>query len=157
MENVFVRSMEESDIPAVSRMFVALHEHLNKLGSLWRLNPDWLDDYLQMMLSTRFGRVFTLIASGETIGFICVSTPKVNKKFIAGDIAYTGLISELFIEPPHRGKAYARMLLSAAEDYCKSMNIHCIQVEVLTDNQAAASLYESCGFTPNYTSNCKNI
>lgn len=157
MDDVIVRSMEEPDIPAVSRMFIALYEHLYELGSLFKLNPDWLCDYLRMMLDTRLGRIFTLIASGEAVGFICVSTPIVNKKFIAGGSKYTGLISELFIEPTHRGRAYAKMLLSAAEGFFKYLDIRCIQVEVLTKNQTAASLYESYGFTPNYASLIKTI
>lgn len=154
MEDVFVRPMEEPDISAVSGMFTALYEYLHELGSLLRLNNDWLSDYLPMMLDTKLGRIFTLVSNGEVAGFICVSAQKINRKFVTGDAKLIGMISELYIDPSHRGKSYARMLLSAAGDYFDSLGIRRVQVEVIPGNRAAASLYESSGFAPGYT--CMN-
>ena len=157
MSDALVFPMEEQDIPAVSKMFIALHEHLNGLGSLFKLNPDWLSDYLHMMLDSRLGRVIVLKLSDEVVGFICVSTPIINKKFISEGSKNTGFISELFVDSAHRGKAYAKILLSAAEDFFKSLNIRYMQVEVLVNNETAASLYKNYGFTPSYTNLYKNI
>ena len=152
-----VRSMEERDIPAVAEMFKALYDHLFELGALYRLNPDWLDDYLQMMLDSRFGRVLVLDIGAEIAGFICLSTPLLGKKLIAEGPKNTGFISELYVDPAHRGRSFAKKLLSAAEDYFIAANIRNIHVEVLVENEAAASLYKKYGFEPSRTNYCKKI
>ena len=157
MSDALVRPMEERDIPAVQSMFIALHEYLYELGSLHKLNPEWPGDYLKMMLDSRLGRVFVLEADLGAVGFICVTIPYVNKKFIADGPKMTGFVSELFIEPSYRGKAFSRMLLSAAEGYFKALGIRHMQVEVLTGNETADSLYKGFGFAHTYSNLCKII
>ena len=157
MSKVQVCHMEERDIPKVSKMFIALHGYLNELGSLFRLNPDWVDDFLHMQLSSKLGRIIVLKSDDEAVGFLCVSAPLINKKFITEGSKNTGIISELYIEPAYRGKSYAKMLLRAAEEFLKTLNVRHMQVEVLVNNEAAASLYENYGFMPSYTDLYKKI
>jgi ribosomal protein S18 acetylase RimI-like enzyme len=149
--------MEERDVPAVSKMFIALHEHLNELGSLLKPNIEKLDDYLKMQIGSRLGRVIILKEDEELAGFVCVSIRPINKMFFADGLKSAGFISELYVCPAYRRKSYAKMLISAAEDFLKAADVRLIQLDVLVNNSSAISLYEDCGYLPNYTTLNKKL
>lgn len=157
MSDVLVCPMEERDVPAVSEMFVALHDYLNELGSLLKLNRERLLDYLNMQIDSRLGRIIVLKADGEAVGFIGVSIRPVNKMFFVEGSKSTGFISELYIDPAYRGKSYAKMLLSAAEEFLRASGIRLVQLDVLVNNKSAASLYEGYGYSHNYINLSKKI
>ena len=157
MIDVKVCPMEERDISAVSNMFIALHEYLNELGSLLKLNAEKLEDYLSMQIDSRLGRIIVLKEDDKVAGFVGVSIRPINKMFFVGGLKSTGFISELYVAPAYRGKSYAKMLLSAAEDFLKASDVRLVQLEVLANNKSAVSLYDGCGYLPNYTNLKKTL
>ena len=151
MDNINISQMEQQDIPAVSRMYIALYEHLNELGSALKLNTKRLEENLNMLVDSRLVKIILIRENGQPAGFVCVSIRPANKTFFAEGPQKTGFISELYVAPQCRGKSYSKMLLGAAEDFLKASDIHISQLDVLVGNAPALSLYKSCGYSAHHT------
>ena len=149
--------MEEKDIAIVTEMYIELYEYFNQLGYLFKLNTAQIGDYIRLQLNARLSRVILLKQNDETIGFICVNAPFLNKKLIINGVKNIGIISELFISVEYRGNGYAKLLLNAAEHFLKEMDVNYVQVDVVINNVDAAALYKKHGFSPSSTNFIKSL
>lgn len=79
--------------------------------------------------------IYLAVKDGTIIG-------KVNLQMLDG----TGGIYGLGVLPHERGKGYGRAILLLAVRKLKEANAKTVYLQVLTDNERALSLYQSCGF-----------
>lgn len=149
--------MEENDIGAVKTMLIEFYGHLNGLGYIYKLNTDFLDDYVRLMLDSRLGKIILLKQDGRDIGFVSVNAPRLNKKYVAPGAKNIGVISEIYVRPEYRGRGYAKKLFAAAGEFLKTLGISHVMAEVVENNKASFALFGSLKFSPFYTVMMKEL
>ena len=82
---------------------------------------------------------------GFTI-YLAVKDEKIIGKVNLQLSGSTGGIYGLGVLPEERGKGYGRAILLLAVQLLQEANAETIYLQVLTDNEKALSLYQSCGF-----------
>ena len=85
--------------------------------------------------------LFAEVAStGERIGWLWIAERESDG---GGKVAW---IYDIVVYEALRGKGYGRALMAQAEVQAKEMGLGRIALNVFGDNQAARSLYETCGY-----------
>jgi ribosomal protein S18 acetylase RimI-like enzyme len=62
-----------------------------------------------------------------------------------------GFIQDLWVEPEHRHHGVGRQLLLSAIEQFRHMDVQQVRLDVLTCNDSARRLFESCGFRASVT------
>lgn len=136
---LILRKLTNEEIPKLGPMIDALGEFHNKISSTTMYPPLSRDETLAL-LQQNLGKTCFIIGGykeNELIGFIQYA--------IKND---AGSIDRLYIAPDSRGLGLGRKLMKAALDHLQDSQLKRIDVQVLTQNQAAMALYESFGFAP---------
>ena len=55
-------------------------------------------------------------------------------------------VLRVFVSPDHRRQGIAKKLMEALEIYAKSVNIECMELHVVADNNSAIDMYISLGY-----------
>jgi ribosomal protein S18 acetylase RimI-like enzyme len=96
---------------------------------------DLLDD-------SSLGQVWLVLSAKQAIGYVI---------FTYGfDIEFGGrlaTITDLYLEPEHRGRGIGFRLLEHVEEFCRSNGLRGLELQVETDNTEARGLYTKFGFT----------
>ena len=132
--NPLVRPMEERDVEGVASMFIRLYRQLNSLGYVHQLDEEGLADYLRLQMASKTNGVLVAEEDGDLPGFLAFACQPIPRKFTAAHGRYVGVLSELYVEQAYRGRGYAPMLMSAGEDFFRSLGVQIIDAVVVEGN-----------------------
>lgn len=62
-----------------------------------------------------------------------------------------GFIHDVWVEPAYRHEGIGRQMVMLAIERFKTMGVHQIRLDTAAENEAARSLFRSCGFRPSTT------
>jgi GNAT superfamily N-acetyltransferase len=79
-------------------------------------------------------------AGGELVGFACIHWT--FSSIHARDMAY---LSDVFVEPAHRGTGVGRALMTACQEAARAHGAHHLEWLTAIDNREAQRLYERLG------------
>ncbi len=100
---------------------------------------------LSTLLSQQsLGLVWLIQKSGQAIGYVVIC--------FYYSLEYGGLtafVDELYIQDQYRGQGIGKRTLIFLEDYCQSLQIKALHLEVNHHNPIARSLYQQAGFKIN--------
>jgi ribosomal protein S18 acetylase RimI-like enzyme len=66
--------------------------------------------------------------------------------FDSVEMAAVCILHDLFVDPNYRRHGFGKLLMAAAEDFCRQTNAARIDLATATGNKKAQSLYESLGY-----------
>ena len=95
----------------------------------------------QLIENEQFGKIWLISINGESAGYIILA--------YGYSLEYAGrdaLIDELYVREKFRGFGIGKQTLQFVEDYCHSVNIRAVHLEVDRTNIAAKTLYHKNGF-----------
>ena len=78
------------------------------------------------------------------VGFVSVSIERGSLELDA----VRGTLSNLYVEPAHRGQGIGSALLEAVEDAFEDRGVDVVTLEVMADNEDARRFYREHGFEP---------
>lgn len=145
-----VRPAMVSDVPGVLPMVRAVCDmHARMDPERYPMLPDVVERYERWLpvRATDPRSVFLVAedddAPGSLIGFI-VGTVEPNIPIYA--LAEFGFLHDLWVEPAHRRRGYARRLVSAAIERFAAIGVSQVRLETAAANDTARRLFQSCGF-----------
>jgi ribosomal protein S18 acetylase RimI-like enzyme len=135
--NALFQLVSEQEIPTLlglMREFYA-DQHM-------RFDEDVARSGLKKLLAdTSLGQACFIYHSAELAGYfvltVCFSL-EFHGRF--------GLLDELYIRGPFRGRHLGQAVIAFAETVCKQTGIKALRLEVGRGNEAAQALYRACGF-----------
>ena len=81
---------------------------------------------------------------GDVVGFVTFNVESGGYK----QDATRGVVSNIYVEPPHRDAGVGTELLEAAEADLRERGVDAFALEVLADNDAARRFYRRHGYLP---------
>lgn len=110
------------------------------IGTIARIESEtfsepWSESALALLLTEEYPGFAVSDAEGEVLGYI--SSQRVLDEL---------QIINLAVREPFRGRGYGRLLVDAAEEYCRKSGIVSVSLEVRVSNASAIALYERCGY-----------
>lgn len=101
------------------------------------------ESFCRLFRNERLGRAWIARRESEAVGYV-VLTLRHSMEFGA----LSGFIDDLFVLPGARRMGVGSGLLTALFDACRQLEVAAVQVEVGSDNAAAAGLYRKFGLVP---------
>ena len=141
-----VRQGEVSDWPF---MYALAKRGIQDSISPWRKQPvEETLKYRETILKgfwtwiQQSGSIVFIVEKNQPIGYLVLHAS--SREEITG--VNQGWIMDLGVQPEWRGKGAARVLLKAAEDYCREQRVTYLGLAVTSHNVRALHLYEKFGF-----------
>ena len=135
-EGIQIRPFEERDRIAVIRLWEACdlivpwNDPSKDIDRKLRVDPDL---FLVLARSPGDGREEELVAS-----------------VMGGYEGHRGWINYLAVDPRHRGRGYARMIMEDAEERIRAKGCPKINLQIRETNKAVIEFYEHIGYTDDY-------
>lgn len=132
---------------------IELQDFEHAIESRLPRGSDIIDDYMLQMFhqcKQSHGEILVAEIEDSVAGYALVLTKVKGDGVQDGDLEY-GLIADLIVKNPHRGKGIGRQLLDAAETYAKSHDVVRLKIGVMSENRSALNLYRSLGYTDVHT------
>jgi GNAT superfamily N-acetyltransferase len=150
MSGLSIRSAAPFDHPDLRRAIVELQEHERRLHATRLPGETIADAYLVWMLAqaANAGAVFIAEVDGAFAGFAggwiveeshIAETPESNR---------FGLVSDVCVLPPYRGRRIASKLVGALEAHFAGVGVSRVRIGALATNRAARASHERSGFSP---------
>jgi ribosomal protein S18 acetylase RimI-like enzyme len=95
----------------------------------------------QLVVGDPYGRCWIVHERGQPVGY-AVLTLGFSIEYGGRD----GFIDDLYLVPSARGRGLGRRVLSFLLDEARALGIRTLHLEVATENDPAARLYEALGF-----------
>jgi ribosomal protein S18 acetylase RimI-like enzyme len=149
MDGLTIRAAAPDDRLHLRSAIVELHEHERSLHSSRLPGEETADAYLDWMLAEaeRSGAVLIAEAGGAFVGFAAGWIEQLNVIEETPDANRFGLISDICVLAPYRGRRIASRLLDALSERLRGAGVSRIRLGVLAANHAARAAYERSGFT----------
>lgn len=152
-----IRLATVADVPRVLPMVAkicALHEGWDPAKFGFLPNPEHrYDRWLKSQ--AKHDRSVFLVAESPTgeypsplVGFLIGTT---EQEIPIYRVKEYGFIHDLWVEPDYRRSGLARQLVHRAIEQFRAIGVTQIRLDVAAPNQAAAHLFQSCGFRPSTT------
>ena len=135
------------DIPTISALYREQFREMSKLIPDFIKEGDQSIEFLEKTISDDESDILVYENDGTVVGFILLQA-KVRPDFdfmLPGKYCY---IMDVIVTEAHRNKGFGTALMSSAKDWAKEQNCSFINLDVLTTNTNAISLYEKLGFIP---------
>jgi len=84
---------------------------------------------------------------GAPVGFILFMVDDFGGHYVHPDHRHVGWVSDIWIEPEHRGQGILDMMFAAAEDHFRALGITRLMLAHLKGNDTARDAYLRRGFT----------
>ena len=142
-----IRKAKLTDIHRISELYREQFREMSKLIPDFIKEGDQSVEFLEKTISNDDSDILVYENDGEVIGFILLQA-KVRPDFdfmIQGKYCY---IMDVIVTEAHRNKGFGTALMNAAKDWAKEYDCSFINLDVLTKNINAVSLYEKLGFIP---------
>jgi ribosomal protein S18 acetylase RimI-like enzyme len=147
LDRMQIRAATAQDIPAVLPMVTqtcALHEQWDpaKYGFL----PNPAQRYERFLINrVKDPRAVFLVADAEP-GVAAFLIARVEQEIPIYNISEYAFIHDVWVEPQFRHEGIARQLVMLSIERFKQMGVRQIRLDTAAANDAARSLFSSCGF-----------
>ena len=142
-----IRNATHDDIPAISKLYREQFREMSKLIPDFIKEGDQSIEFLEKTISNDDSDILVYESDGTVVGFILLQA-KERPDFdfmLPGKYCY---IMDIIITENQRKKGFGTALMNSAKDWAKEQNCSFINLDVLTKNTNAISLYEKLGFIP---------
>jgi len=132
----------------VEKLFRAMYDYMNQHGLKEKLIENgeklWLNSTKPTLKRLSFLAV--AIKNDEIVGF-ALGSLKIMPEYLG--FQKVGFISHVFVSEKHRRNGIAEKLSSYLESIFEKREVDILELEVLTDNNAAISFWENVGYKKN--------
>ena len=142
-----VRKAINNDISAIAELYREQFREMSKLIPDFIKEGDQSVEFLEKTISSEDSDILVYENDGTVVGFILLQA-KERPDFdfmLPGKYCY---IMDVIVTEAHRNKGFGTALMNSAKDWAKEQNCSFINLDVLTTNTNAISLYEKLGFIP---------
>lgn len=142
-----VRKATNNDIPAIAELYREQFREMAKLIPDFIKEGDQSIEFLEKTISNDDSDILVYENDGIVIGFILLQA-KVRPDFdfmLPGKYCY---IMDIIVTESHRNKGFATALMISAKDWAKEQDCIFINLDVLSNNTGAITLYKKLGFIP---------
>lgn len=158
-----IREYNISDKESIKDLLIELQQYIIKIDkyNLNIISKDYRDKYFDFMLEdciSQNGKIFIAEEYKKIIGFIAGFTQTYDKR---DKLDYScpkkGIVAELIVSKISRSKGTGSLLLSAIENYFKSIGCDYIQIDVFAYNENAKKFYYKNNYEDRMVSLFKKI
>ena len=142
-----IRPMMQEDYPAVQALYRELFFEMAAIAPMYIQAADQDVEYLDAVLDSDEDDVLVADEEGTILGFVVLQTQltppipcMVRYRFAA--------LMDLMVRPDARNKGIGTALIDAAKAWTRQNGLRFLELDVLSGNQRARSLYEREGFAP---------
>lgn len=142
-----IRPMMREDYPAVQTLYRELFFEMAAIAPMYIQAADQDVEYLDAVLDSDEDDVLVADEEGTILGFVVLQTQltppipcMVRYRFAA--------LMDLMVRPDARNKGIGTALIDAAKAWTRQNGLRFLELDVLSGNQRARSLYEREGFAP---------
>ncbi len=142
-----IRRATLDDITAISDLYREQFREMSKLIPDFIKEGDQSIEFLEKTISNDDSDILVYENDGTVVGFILLQA-KERPDFdfrLPGKYCY---IMDVIVTEAHRNNGFGTALMNSAKDWAKEQNCSFINLDVLTTNTNAISLYEKLGFIP---------
>ena len=142
-----VRKATNNDIPAIAELYREQFREMAKLIPNFIKEGDQSVEFLEKTISDDVSDILVYENDGIVVGFILLQA-KERPDFdfmLPGKYCY---IMDIIVTESHRNKGFATALMISAKDWAKEQDCSFINLDVLSNNTGAISLYKKLGFIP---------
>lgn len=139
----------EVDLDAIRDCVVALQDYEQAIDTRMPSGAEIADAYVADMIKQvkqRAGKLFVAIVDGNVVGYASLWARVKSGDIEDGDIEF-GLIADLMVKEPYRGRGIGGALLDAAQAQAITNGVQWLRISVLAKNRAAYDLYVNKGFS----------
>ena len=134
-----------NDIPAISELYREQFREMAKLIPDFIKEGDQSVEFIEKTILNEDSDIIVCENDGIVVGFILLQA-KERPCFdfmLPGKYCY---IMDIIVTEAHRNKGFGTALMNSAKDWAKEKNCNFMNLDVLTKNTNAISLYEKLGF-----------
>lgn len=142
-----IRRATLDDITAISDLYREQFREMAKLIPDFIKEGDQSIEFLKNTISNDDSDILVYENDGIVIGFILLQA-KERPDFdfmIPGKYCY---IMDVLVTEAHRNKGFGTALMNSAKDWAKEQNCSFVNLDVLSNNTGAITLYKKLGFIP---------
>lgn len=134
-------------IHAIPSLFEAMYAEMASQGRLLPLVPGGAEQWTRSICNglERTGRLCVAVEEGDVIGF-AHGTIKLSAEH-QGSLRI-GMVTHLYVRPARRRSGAARALANALEEWFDSRQVHSVELQVVSGNEAGISFWRAQGFSP---------
>ncbi len=133
------------DIKGIAALYPAVTGCMGQLEPYYYKESQQSEDYIKGVITEENSDFIIAVEGDETVGFALVESLKTPPYDCFVPHGYT-YIMDLVVSPAHRRRGIARALLAHAKTWAEARGSDYIELNVLSKNSGAISLYESVGF-----------
>lgn len=145
-EEVFIiKDPGKETADRIKTLFTAMYEEFIDMGLLLKPAEHAAEIWFRSVENTlgRFGVLVAARKNGKIIGFAHGSLLMAPAYLEAGK---TGVITHVFVDKSHRKSGIAQSLVAEMEGWFRQMNVHSIELQVLTKNHPGKTFWEKLGY-----------
>ncbi len=148
--NLSIRDMSEGDLDIVRSLYEKMYAEQKTFGMVMELNTDELGDLLQAQLRSKLYMSKVAESGDSVVGFAFGSLVRSPKKYrqLDPDNPFIGFIHDVFLIPEFRGSGAAARLVSELEREFAELDVHYVELHVLSGNARGLRFWEASGFQP---------
>ena len=142
-----IRKAIHNDILAISELYREQFREMAKLIPNFIKEGDQSVEFLEKTISDDVSDILVYENDGTVVGFILLQA-KERPDFdfmIPGKYCY---IMDIIVTESHRNKGFGTALMNSAKDWAKEQNCNFVNLDVLSNNTGAITLYKKLGFIP---------
>lgn len=142
-----IRKATVDDIPAISELY---REQFREMA---KLIPDFIKEgnqsveFLEKTISNDDSDILVYENDGRVVGFILLQA-KERPDFdfmLPGKYCY---IMDVIVTEAHRNNGFGTALMNSAKDWAKEQDCNFVNLDVLSNNAGAITIYKKLGFIP---------
>ncbi|HUS54366.1 MAG TPA: GNAT family N-acetyltransferase [Thermohalobaculum sp.] len=158
---MIVRNARPLDRPTLVRFMAALQEFERGLEANRTPGGEMAEGHLTALESWAAehpaGGVLVAKIANQLVGFIIFGVDRAMGTYVPEKTRSVGRISDLWVEPDHRGCGVTRALIDAAEARLRGAGLKRVEIYAVAGNANALRLYQALGYGPYEVSLAKRL
>jgi ribosomal protein S18 acetylase RimI-like enzyme len=158
---MIIRNARPLDRPALVRFMADLQEFERGLEANRTPGGEMAEGHLTALESWAGehpgGGVMVAKVADQLAGFIIFGVDRAMGTYVPEETRNVGRISDLWVEPEHRGRGVARALIDAAEVRLREASLRRVEICAVAGNAKALRLYDALGYGPYEVSLAKRL
>ena len=142
-----IRKATHNDISAISELYREQFREMAKLIPDFIKEGDQSIEFLEKTISSDDSDILVYENDGIVVGFILLQA-KERPDFdfmLPGKYCY---IMDVIVTEAHRNNGFGTALMNSAKDWAKEQDCNFVNLDVLSNNAGAITLYKKLGFIP---------